>query len=222
MKIQSNSSRCWLPALAWQKPIISTLCIVIAAMFTLVATAQEPNPAPPQVYIDTTWNPPIQGGTWTVNSSSTFQLALNMAQPGQTIVLNNSSVYSGNFTLPAKTNPNNQWIYIESSARANLPPPGTRVSRPPVFTSRCCKLVSDQVSNKTGWEGRDQQRGARVGADGTLCRAKENIGHWNTSMCDPDHRQAIPCRDLVRRCWELKRKFRMASSQLVSRSGEYQ
>src|ERR1022692_575719 len=80
MKIQSNSSRCWLPALAWQKPIISTLCIVIAAMFTLVVTAQEPNPAPPQVYIDTTWNPPIQGGTWTVNSSSTFQLALNMAK----------------------------------------------------------------------------------------------------------------------------------------------
>jgi hypothetical protein len=128
MRIQSNSLRCWLPALAWQKPIISTLCIVIAAMFTLVATAQEPNPAPPQVYIDTTWNPPIQGGTWTVNSSSTFQLALNMAQPGDTIVLNNSSVYSGNFTLPAKTNPNNQWIYIESSALANLPPPGTRVS----------------------------------------------------------------------------------------------
>ena len=128
MRIQSNSSRCWLPALAWQKPIVSTLCIVIAAMFTLVAIAQEPNPAPPQVYIDTTWNPPTQGGIWTVNSSSTFQLALNMAQPGDTIVLNNRSVYSGNFTLPAKANPNNQWIYVESSALANLPPPGTRVS----------------------------------------------------------------------------------------------
>ena len=144
MKIQSNSSRCWLPALAWQKPIISTLCIVIAAMFTLVATAQEPNPAPPQVYIDTTWNPPIQGGTWTVNSSSTFQLALNMAQPGDTIVLNNSSVYSGNFTLPAKTNPNNQWIYIESSALANLPPPGTRVS--PTDEPNMAKIVTPNGS----------------------------------------------------------------------------
>jgi sugar lactone lactonase YvrE len=144
MRIQSNSLRCWLPALAWQKPIISTLCVVIAAMFTLVATAQEPNPAPPQVYIDTTWNPPIQGGTWTVNSSSTFQLALNMAQPGDTIVLNNSSVYSGNFTLPAKTNPNNQWIYIESSALANLPPPGTRVS--PTDEPNMAKIVTPNGS----------------------------------------------------------------------------
>src|ERR1017187_3023910 len=144
MRIQSNSSRCWLPALAWQKPIISTLCIVIAAMFTLVATAQEPKPARPQDYIDTTWNPPIQGGTWTVNSSSTFQLALNMAQPGDTIVLNNSSVYSGNFTLPAKTNPNNQWIYIESSALANLPPPGTRVS--PTDEPNMAKIVTPNGS----------------------------------------------------------------------------
>ena len=125
MTNQSNSLRCCPLPLGWQKRFISTLCIVIAAMFTLVATAQEPFPAPPQVYIDTTWNPPTQGNTWTVNSSSTFQSVLNTAQPGDIIVLNSS--VSGNFTLPNKTNPNNQWIYIESSALANLPPPGTRV-----------------------------------------------------------------------------------------------
>ena len=38
--------------------------------------------------------------------------------------------------------------------------------------------------------------GTRVGADGTLCRTKENIGRWNTS-CDPDHRQANPCSDIM-------------------------
>ena len=144
MRSQSNSARCWAPALGWQKPIISTLCIVIAAMVTLVASAQQPFPAPPQVYIDTTWNPPTQGGTWTVNSSSTLQLALNRAQPGDTIVLNNRSVYSGNFTLPAKANPNNQWIYIESSALANLPPPGTRVS--PTDQPNMAKIVTPNGS----------------------------------------------------------------------------
>ena len=51
--------------------------------------------------------------------------------------------------------------------------------------------------------------GTRVGADGTLCRTKENIGRWNTSMCVHDHRQAIPCRDIVQWCSELKRKFRL-------------
>src|ERR1039458_85103 len=29
-------------------------------------------------------------------------------------------------------------------------------------------------------------------------------GRWNTSMCDPDHRQANPCSDIMYGCWELK------------------
>src|SRR5271157_5454975 len=30
-------------------------------------------------------------------------------------------------------------------------------------------------------------------------------------MCDPDHRQAIPCSDIFHDRWELKRKFRLRS-----------
>ena len=104
------------------------LLLLVAALFPVLVAAQEPFPTLPRVYIDTTWNPPTGGATWNVNSASTLQLVLNTAQPGDTVILNNSVIYSGNFTLPAKANPNHLWIYIESSGLSSLPPPGTRVS----------------------------------------------------------------------------------------------
>ncbi len=94
---------------------------------TVVAQSGEPFPARPRVYVDATWNPPT-GTTWNVNSASSFQNALNQAAPGDTIILDDSVTYSGNFTLPAKTNPNHLWIYIETSGLSNLSPPGTRVN----------------------------------------------------------------------------------------------
>ena len=55
-----------------------------------------------------------------------LQAALNSAQPGDIIVLDAGAVFTGNFTLPAKNNPNQQWIYIESW-RLNSLPVGQRV-----------------------------------------------------------------------------------------------
>ncbi len=116
------------------------LCGVVASIFAAVSAAQEPVPALPQVYIDTTWNPPSSGATFTVNDSSTLNMALTWAQPGDTIILSNTGSYVGNFTLPAKSNPNNKWIYIESSALANLPPPQTQVS--PSDAPNMAKIVT--------------------------------------------------------------------------------
>src|SRR5580698_5611512 len=81
------------------------LLLLLALLCTLPAMAQEPVPALPQVYIDTTWNPPTGGATFNVNTSSGFQQALNTSQPGDTIVLQAGSVFTGNFTFPAKANP---------------------------------------------------------------------------------------------------------------------
>ncbi|HVP50189.1 MAG TPA: hypothetical protein VMT56_03100 [Candidatus Bathyarchaeia archaeon] len=90
--------------------------------------AAAPLPNPPRVYVDTTWNPPTGGNVWAAHDSAAFASALLSSQPGDTIVLDAGTVYSGNFKLPAKTNPDGQWIYVISSGLANLPPPGTRVS----------------------------------------------------------------------------------------------
>ncbi len=116
----------------------------LAALNPVLAAAQEPVPALPRVYVDTTWNPP-NGATWNVNSSSTLTLALNHANPGDTIVLSNSSIYSGNFTLPAKTNPNGLWIYIETSGLSSLPPPGTRIN-PQTQEQYLAKVTTPNVS----------------------------------------------------------------------------
>jgi hypothetical protein len=82
----------------------------------------------PRVYVDTTWNPPTGGRTWHAHTSADLQDALNSADPGDTIVLDAGSTYTGNFTLPAKAHPDNKWIYMESSGLSRLPAPGMRVS----------------------------------------------------------------------------------------------
>jgi hypothetical protein len=115
----------------------------VVVPITVIAVTGEPFPASPRVYIDTTFNPP-NGATWQVNSPSTLQFALDAASPGDTIILSNTVSYSGNFTLPAKTNPNNQWIYIESSGLSNLPPPGTRVN--PSETANMATVTSPTVA----------------------------------------------------------------------------
>jgi hypothetical protein len=63
--------------------------------------------------------------------------------PGDTIVLDAGVTYNGYFTLPAKSNPNGKWIYIISSAIANLPA-GTRVS--PSVSQYMAKIVTPNVA----------------------------------------------------------------------------
>ena len=93
----------------------------------IVSSVSEPVPAPPNVYIDTTYNLPTGGNTWTPHTATDFQNALNSAVPGDVILLDAGSTYSGNFEIPQKANPNQKWIYIQSSAYSSLPAPGTRV-----------------------------------------------------------------------------------------------
>src|SRR6267378_7524586 len=82
-------------------------------------------PTLPQAFIDTTYSPP-SGNTIVVNAGGNLQTAINNAVPGDTIVLQAGATFTGPFTLPNKVG--SGWIYIQSSAYASLPPPGSRVS----------------------------------------------------------------------------------------------
>ena len=93
-----------------------------------------PLPTLPQAFVDTTM--PVQTGaiinvanncTGLSNCQTNLQTALNSAQPGDTVVLKAGDTFNGSFSLPAKSNPNNKWIVVETSAKSNLPPQGTRV-----------------------------------------------------------------------------------------------
>jgi len=116
-----------------------SLLIVFLLVFTMIGVAQKPVPQLPQIYIDTTFNPP-NGVTWPAHTSTDFKNALTSANPGDTIVMDAGVTYVGNFTLPAKSNPNGTWIYIVSSALSSLPVPGTRVA--PTDAANMPQIVS--------------------------------------------------------------------------------
>ena len=121
---------------------ILSLALIVCA-FTAVAPAQKPQAALPHVYIDTTWNPPTGGTPWAVHTAAQLTGALNASAPGDIIVLDAGTIYSGNFIVPAKSNPNKQWTYVISSALASMPP-GMRVY--PASRRYMPKIVSPNAS----------------------------------------------------------------------------
>ena len=118
--------------------------VYLLVLTAITAVAQQPVPQLPLTYIDTTFSPPT-GVTRPAHTSAQFTSALNSANPGDTIVLDAGVTYQGNFTLPAKSNPNNQWIYIVGSALASLPAPGTRVN-PTTDAAKMPKIVTPNTS----------------------------------------------------------------------------
>jgi hypothetical protein len=125
--------------------MIKKLLISFLLSWPAVGIAQLPVSQLPQVYIDTTFNVPI-GVTWMAHTSAQFSSALKSASPGDTIVLDAGATYEGNFTLPAKSNSNNNWIYIVGSALSSLPAPGTRVN-PATDAATMPKIVSTNVTS---------------------------------------------------------------------------
>ena len=107
------------PFLSWM--VLGLLMFAASGQARAVAL-----PELPRVYLDTTYVPPT-GNTITVNAGGNLQTAINNAQLGDTIVLQAGATFTGPFTLPNKTT-GTGWIYIRSSAYANLPAPGTRVT----------------------------------------------------------------------------------------------
>ena len=107
------------------------------------AIAQMPVPALPEAYVDTTYHLPTGGKTWRPHNSAELKTALNSGVPGDVVVLDARATYEGNFELPVKANPNHKWIYIVSSALANLPAPGSRVA--PADAANMPKIVTPNV-----------------------------------------------------------------------------
>jgi len=90
-------------------------------------------PIPPQIILNTTYAPPSGGTTHVVGNTgnavtngTNFQAKLDLALPGDIIVLQAGATYRGHFILRNKAGTG--WIYIQSSAIGSLPPPGERVA----------------------------------------------------------------------------------------------
>ncbi len=120
--------------------------LVLALTLAGHSAEQPPVPELPRAYIDTAWHPDPSGKKWEVHTSDEFKAALKSANPGDTIVLDASTTYEGNFELPLKENSQHRWIYIVSSALSKLPPPGTRIN-PDVDAVNMPKIVTPNSSS---------------------------------------------------------------------------
>lgn len=99
----------------------------LAFYFILITSSIAADyPVLPQILIHTQYNLPTGGQLIKVNTSAAFQSALNSANLGDIIELKSGNTFTGPFTLPKKIT-GSGWIYIISSAYANLPSPCTRV-----------------------------------------------------------------------------------------------
>jgi len=95
-------------------------------------------PELPRTYLDTHYAPPT-GNTISVAQGGDLQAALNAAQPCDVISLAAGAVFTGTFTLPAKSG--SCWITIRSSAPdASLPAEGVRMN--PSFANLLPKIVT--------------------------------------------------------------------------------
>jgi len=120
------------------------LSIALILLFNGLAAAQMPVAELPRIYVDTTWRLPVGGTTWAAHTSAQLSSALKASAPGDRIVLDAGTVYTGNFILPAKSNPSKQWIYIMSSKLSSLPQPGHRVA--PSDAVNMPKIVTPNAS----------------------------------------------------------------------------
>jgi hypothetical protein len=126
--------------------VFVTLVLSLAAMTPVMAgrpvlgqpAAQIVLPAPPRVFIETSYRPP-SGRSIPVARGGDLQAALKAAQPGDVLVLEPGAIFQGNFALPKKAG--SGWIVLRSGAPdEKLPPPGTRVT--PSLAPLMPKLVS--------------------------------------------------------------------------------
>ena len=117
---------------------VCTIALILA--LSAVSIAQKPVAELPRVRINSTYALPTGGTTWAAHTSAQLSSAITYSAPGDVIVLDAGTTYSGNFQLPAKTNPNNKWIYVQTSAYSSLPSPGTRVA--PANSPQMPKIVT--------------------------------------------------------------------------------
>ena len=86
---------------------------------------------------------PLSAASVYVPVGGDLQAAFNQAQAGDTITIAAGATFYGNFALPP--NPVRQWITIQSSAMANLPGAGARVT--PQFANLMPKIVTPNAGS---------------------------------------------------------------------------
>ena len=141
--IYTRSPRAPEGVLVQHAPAVAALAVAVILLAYTDSATPSPMiaPDPPQQYVDTTLTAP-SGRTIPVLAGGDLRAALDRARPGDVITLEAGATFRGPFTLPNK--PGSGWIYVQSSALASLPAPGTRVT--PAQASLMPKIVGGSGS----------------------------------------------------------------------------
>jgi hypothetical protein len=116
---------------------VSVGLLVTGGLVQPVAAQSTVLPAPPKVFLDTSYTPP-SGRTIAVSAGGDFQAALKAAQRSDVITLEPGAVYTGYLGLPNKAG--TRWIVVRSGAPDDrLPAPGARVT--PAFAPAMPKIL---------------------------------------------------------------------------------
>jgi len=104
----------------WMVNYINAALLAAVSCYCKAATI----PNPPLMFATDYVKP--SGSTVNVPAGGDLQGAIDNAKAGDTLVLQAGGSYKGQINLPNKSG--SGWIYVQSSAYASLPSPGTRVS----------------------------------------------------------------------------------------------
>lgn len=99
---------------------------VAKAAPTSPSAAPAATPELPRVWLNTKLVA-TTGRTIPVKAGDDLQAALDAVKPGDTLTLEAGATWAGNFTLPAKANPQNRWIVIRTAALGGIAPEGRRL-----------------------------------------------------------------------------------------------
>lgn len=136
-----------------------TVAAILLSTASLFAQLSKAMPEPPHgitldanhgygsgTVLDTTYNLPMAGKTWTPLTATEFTAALQGSQPGDVIILKAGTVYTGNFHAYAKPNSEKKWIYVISSELDKLPEhrrvsPEDAVHMPKIVSNNAVKQI---------------------------------------------------------------------------------
>ena len=103
----------------------------------------------PRVYLETSVpQAPARGRTIIrVGSGGGLQEAINHAQPGDVIELAKGATFTGNFILPNKNTPSENWIVIRPANHASLPAEGVRITPAVAASLALPKIITPNENN---------------------------------------------------------------------------
>lgn len=120
------------------KLVGARIVVAMAALLWSWEAASSTQPEPPRSFVDTTMSTPT-GSVIPVSADGDFQDALDLAEPGDVIVLEAGATFLGTFHLPAKSGAG--WIIVRTSTPDRLlPRPGHRIG--PSLAPLLPKLVA--------------------------------------------------------------------------------